>query len=560
MSDYLELKATDCKHCYKCIRNCPVKAIRFADHQATIVPEECVLCGRCYVSCPQKAKRIHLDLDAAQALVTGDEPVYASVAPAFVANYPGVSIAALDESLKKLGFAGAEEAAQGARLVKDAYDELLRANDREVIISTCCHTVNMLVERYYPEVLPAMAPVVSPMQAHAKSLKERHPGAKVVFIGPCISKKAEVEAYPGSVDVALTFMELDLWLSEEAVSLAQEKASAPSDQKGKSRLFPIPGGILRTMARDNPDYEYLAIDGMDNCIAALKDIAAGNLARCFVEMSACNGSCIGGPAMSHDFGIIRSTSRVNAYAPCQDFEISPLSTEAMVKKLEFAVIPKPRFSTKAIDEVLQKLGKTKAEQELNCGSCGYETCREKAAAVLEGKATLEMCLPYLMEKTKSFSDAIIKNTPNGILVLDEDLEIQQINKVARKIFNVKSEGDVQKRNVSCLMDPDLFIQVLSADQNLYDNRQFLTEYGRYVQFTIVRDAEYGLLIALLRDVTESERTRLIRREVSEKTIAVTDEVIAHQMRTVQEIASLLGETAAETKIALTKLKETLRDD
>lgn len=560
MSDYLELKVTDCKHCYKCIRNCPVKAIRFADHQATIVPEECVLCGRCYVSCPQKAKKIHLDLAAAQALVAGDEPVYASIAPAFVANYPGLTIETLDAALKKLGFAGAEEAAQGARLVKDAYDDLVRTNEREVIVSTCCHTVNMLVERYYPEVLPAMAPVISPMQAHAKSLKERHPGAKVVFIGPCISKKAEVEAYPGCVDVALTFMELDLWLAEAAVALPQAETTSAPAEKGKSRLFPIPGGILRTMARDNPDYEYLAIDGMDNCIAALKDIAAGNLGRCFVEMSACNGSCIGGPAMSHDFGVIRSTSRVNAYARCRDFDVPPLPAGMMAKKLEFAVIPKPRFGTKAIEEVLGKLGKTKPENELNCGSCGYETCREKAAAVLEGKANLEMCLPYLMEKTKSFSDAIIKNTPNGIMVLDEDLQIQQINGVARKIFNVKHEADVIKRNVSCLLDPDLFIQALTTGEGLRDSRQYLTEYGRYVQFTIVQDVEYGLLIAILRDVTESERTRIVRREVSEKTIQVTDEVIAHQMRTVQEIASLLGETAAETKIALTKLKETLRDD
>lgn len=560
MTEYLELKATDCKHCYKCIRNCPVKAIRFADNQAAIMQEECVLCGRCFVSCPQNAKRIRSDLETAQALVKGSTPVYVSLAPSFVANWPGTDIEMMEQALQALGFTAASETAQGATLVKQRYDAMVEAVEKDVIISTCCHTVNMLVERYYPEALPCMAAVISPMQAHARSIRAEHPDARVVFIGPCISKKAEAEQYPGDVDCVLTFEELDTWFDHEKVELPGQASAQPKGTEGRARLFPTAGGILRTMEKRNPNYDYIAVDGIEHCIAALKDISAGNLSHCFIEMSACSGSCIGGPAMSREAGLIRGTSCVNAYAPRADFKMEPLPGKEMAKHLRFSARSHPKFGEKAITEVLRKIGKTKPEDELNCGSCGYDTCREKASAVLAGKANLEMCLPYLMNKAQSFSDTIIKNTPNGIVVLNEELEVQQINDAARRILNVKREEDVLGRNVVCLMDPILFLQVLDGQGAVYESRQYLTEYGRYIRFTALHDKEYGLIIGIMRDITETETARAAHRKMADETIRVTDEVIDRQMRTVQEIASLLGETAAETKIALTKLKETLRND
>lgn len=559
LTEYLELKVTDCKHCYKCIRNCPVKAIRFSQNQATIMQEECVLCGRCFVSCPQNAKRIHSDLAKAKALIAGDGPVVASIAPSFVANYPGVSIENLRESLLRLGFSAAEETALGATLVKRHYDDLVDAGEQRVIVSTCCHTVNMLVQKHYPEVLPALAAVLSPMQAHAVSIREAQPEAKVVFIGPCISKKAEVDEYPSIVDCALTFEELDSWLAEKDVPLAPSADLAEGIQ-GRARLFPTSGGILRTMERRNADYDYISVDGIDHCISALEDIASGNLDNCFIEMSACSGSCTGGPAMSCPVGPVRAYARVNAYAPEADFSVRSLTPGSLDKAFAFDAPARTRFSDKAIGEVLAKIGKVNPEDELNCGSCGYDTCREKAVAVLEGKANLEMCLPYLMNKAQSFSDLIIENTPNGIVVVNEDMEVQQINGAAQRILNVKHQGDVLGRNVVCVMDPTLFLEMLDRDRPVYDSRQYLAEYGRYVIFTLIRDREYGLIICIMRDVTDTENTRAARRELADKTIRVTDEVINKQMRTVQEIASLLGETAAETKIALSQLKETLRDD
>jgi len=186
MSDYLKLKKSNCKSCYKCIRHCPVKSIRFSDNQAHIIPEDCILCGNCFVVCPQNAKEIRQDLHVARDLIQSEAPVYASLAPSFVANYERATIGSMSQALKQLGFAGVEETAIGATVVKDQYDRLVSAGDQDVILSSCCHTINRMIQKYDPDLLPCLASVVSPMQAHARDIRRRCPEARIVFIGPCI--------------------------------------------------------------------------------------------------------------------------------------------------------------------------------------------------------------------------------------------------------------------------------------------------------------------------------------------------------------------------------------
>ncbi|MEG1857127.1 MAG: [Fe-Fe] hydrogenase large subunit C-terminal domain-containing protein, partial [Pseudoflavonifractor sp.] len=287
MTDYIGLKKSNCKNCYKCIRNCPVKSIRFADHQANIVPEECILCGHCFVACPQNAKVVRDDLPAVKALLETGAPVYVSLAPSFVASYGGATLSAMECALKQLGFTAVEETAIGATIVKTEYEAIVRSGKQEAVISSCCHSVNLLIQKYFPEALPYLAKVLSPMQAHCKDIKRRVPEARCVFIGPCIAKKDEAEAYPGIVDYALTFEELNVWLEEAQIVLAPAPDAQP---ESRARLFPTTGGILRTMAERNPDYAYLAVDGVENCIAALRDLAEGRMGKCFIEMSACVGS------------------------------------------------------------------------------------------------------------------------------------------------------------------------------------------------------------------------------------------------------------------------------
>jgi iron only hydrogenase large subunit-like protein/uncharacterized Fe-S cluster-containing protein len=566
MTDYLTLKTVNCKNCYKCIRHCPVKSIRFDDSHAHIVAEECILCGNCFVVCPQNAKEIRSDVEKAEALLKEGE-VYASIAPSFTANYAdeegaGPDMDTMESALRELGFAGAEETALGATMVKQRYDELVNREDQDVIISTCCHSVNLLIQKYYSRAIPCMAPVISPMQAHCMDLKKRHPGAKAVFIGPCISKKAEAESYAGFADCVLTFEELSQWLEKRQVLL--KPSSAPrSALRGLARFFPVSGGILTTMKKENKNYAYLSVDGMENCIRALEDVIRGKLQKCFIEMSACRGSCIGGPAMDrglkrHErhYHPVRDYIAVASHAGTEDFETSRYGAEMLAKKIFPLKTPRVHFGESAITEVLKKIGKTKPQDELNCGTCGYNTCREKALAVLEGKAHLFMCLPYLIEKAESFSDDIIKNTPNGIIVLNETLEVQQINAAACRLLNI-TPSHILGDQVVRILDPALFLAAVEEKKNTYNKMTYLADYEKYVDQTVIYDGSYHIVICIMRDVTEETRQRTAKEAFNRKTIEITDKVIEKQMRAVQEIASLLGESTAETKIALTKLKESL---
>lgn len=556
-SNFLTLKKSNCKNCYKCIRHCPVKSIRFSANQAHIIGNECILCGQCFVVCPQNAKEIASELEKVKVLIQSGDPVFVSLAPSFIANYDGIGINGMRSALKKLGFADAEETAIGATIVKTEYERMLAAETRDVVISSCCHSVNLLVQKYFPDEIKNLADVLSPMQAHAKDIKRRHPNAKVVFVGPCVAKKDEAEYYNGIVDAVLTFEEVTEWLKAEKIELV---ADMDDYEKSRARFFPTTGGILKTMARQ-ADYTYLAIDGVENCIAALKDIESRKIHKCFIEMSACVGSCVGGPVMEkYRRSPVKDYAAVARYAGKKDFDVEMPDDESVKKEFTAIELRNGAPSEEEITAILKKMGKTRPEDELNCGSCGYNTCREKAAAIYHGKAEISMCLPYLKDKAESFSDCIVNNTPNGLIVVNDNLEVQQINPTARKIMNVRSSSDVLGETIDRILDPAPFRRVLNSKRSLRNERAYLADYKKYVEETIVYDTTYNMLVCIMRDITDEEAEREKKESISRQTVEVADKVVDKQMRIVQEIASLLGETAAETKIALTKLKESISDE
>jgi len=559
MANCLTLKKSNCKNCYKCIRHCPVKAIRFSGNQAHIIGNECILCGHCFVVCPQNAKEIVDGTEKARVLLQSGDPVVVSLAPSFIANYEGVGIESMRRALRKLGFFDVEETAIGATIVKTEYERMLREEDRDIVITSCCHSVNLLIQKHFPAALEYLADVLSPMQAHCADIKKRMPNAKTVFIGPCVAKKDEAEHYEGIVDAVLTFEELTNWLKAERIELEQEMDKTP---ESRARFFPTTGGILKTMAKNAPGYTYIALDGVENCIAALKDIESGKIHKCFIEMSACVGSCIGGPVMEkyHSTSPIKDYVTVSDYAGERDFDVDQPSSASLKK--HFSMIEKklPTPSEHEIMTVLRQMGKFKTADELNCGSCGYNSCREKAIAIIQGKAEISMCLPFLKDKAESFSDTIVKNTPNGLIVLNENLEVQQINNAARKIMNIREASDVLGEPVVRILDPAVFMQVRNSGRIVRNQRTYLAEYKKYVEQTVVYDPDSRMLIGIMRDITDEEADREKKARINKQTVEVADTVVEKQMRIVQEIASLLGETAAETKIALTKLKESIGDE
>lgn len=558
MSNWLTLKKSNCKNCYKCIRHCPVKAIRFSGNQAHIIGNECILCGQCFVVCPQNAKEIADSVEKCKVLLQSSEPVVVSLAPSFIANYEGAGIESMREALQKLGFYDVEETAVGATIVKNEYERILREENKDILISSCCHSLNLLIQKYFPAELKYLADVASPMHAHCMDIRKRIPNAKVVFIGPCVAKKDEAEYYEEAADAVLTFEELTNWLAAENIQLKKE---VDSRKDSLARFFPTTGGILKTMENNINGYTYVAVDGVDNCIAALRDIESGNIHKCFIEMSVCSGSCVGGPVMEkYHRSPIKDYSAVAHYAGDENFDvIQPESTE-LRKNFTFIEHRLQQPSEYEINEVLKKMGKTKPSDHLNCGSCGYNTCREKAIAICQGKAEYSMCLPFLKDRAESFSDTIVKNSPNGLIVLNEELEVQQINDAARDIMNIRSASDIMGDQVIRILDPTPFVNVIAKGEKIRNQRTYLAEYGRYVEQTIVHEKNLHLLIGIIRDVTDEEESRERKENLGRQTAEVADKVVEKQMRIVQEIASLLGETAAETKIALSKLKESISDE
>jgi iron only hydrogenase large subunit-like protein/uncharacterized Fe-S cluster-containing protein len=558
MPKYLALKKLNCKNCCKCVLHCPVKAIRISGNRANIIDNECILCGRCFVVCPQNAKEIVSELEKVKVFLASGDPVIVSLAPSFIANYDGVGIESMRRALKKLGFADVEETAIGATIVKREYERILREEDRDVIITSCCHSINLLIQKYFPSALPYLADVQSPMQAHCTDIKKRMPGAKTVFIGPCVAKKDEADHYRDIVDAVLTFEELTGWLEKENILLEREVIKDPNS---KARFFPTNGGILKTMEPDIKGYTYMSTDGVTDCMAALRDIESGKIHKCFIEMSACEGSCVGGPIMEkYHNSPIHDYMAVSNFAGDKDFIVDQPNKFELRK--HFTLIPSESKQPSEIEIVaaLRQMGMYKSSDELNCGACGYETCREKAIAICQGKAESSLCLPYLKDKAESFSDAIVKNIPSGLIVLNDNLEVQQLNSVACRIMNIRSESDVLGESVVRILDPSVFFSVKNSGRSVHNQRNYLAEYDRFVEQTVVYDKDSHLLIGIMKDITDEESEKEKKENIHRQTVEVADKVVEKQMRIVQEIASLLGETAAETKIALTKLKESISDE
>ncbi len=555
MREILGLKKTNCKSCHKCIRNCAVKSIRFTAGQAHIVEDECILCGRCFAVCPQDAKVIASDMEKVRIMLqTGT--VYASIAPSFAASYPGVGIDALEDALKKLGFAGAEETAVGATIVKKEYERILDEEKPNILVSSCCSSINLMLRKYYPETLFTLAPVITPMQAHCRDIKRRHPEAKTVFIGPCISKKSEA-AEEDAVDAVLMFDEFNRWLREEGIELGRREDIRKG---GRARVFPTAGGIIETMDK-NPEYTYVAVDGVKKCMDVLDEIKEGRLHNCFIEMSACEGSCADGPILDK----MKNTPAQNylqvvRYAEKEDFAVEKYAKEEIAAVYEPSELEAEQPSEAEIKAMLLKMNKLSKEDELDCGSCGYCTCREKAIAIIQGKAEISMCLPYMLSQMENLSDSVVANFPDAILVLNDELEIQKINPKAKKILRIRDENDVMGEHIGRLLDPEPFEMVMLKKKNLMYEQQYLAEYECYVEQTIIYNREGHQFICILCDITADMALREKKLANQNQAFEIANDMAKKQLKIVQSIASLLGETTADTLIALEHLKETIADD
>lgn len=556
----IQLKEANCKNCYKCIRHCPVKSITFHDDQARILEDECVLCGTCTMVCPQNAKQIQSDLQKVHAMIDRGEKVYVSLAPSFVAAFPEGTFASVAGALKRLGFAGVEETAIGATKVSESYCDILERQAVDNLITTCCPTIVLLVEKYFPDLLPQLAAVPSPAVAHARLLRKAHgEEAKVCFIGPCISKKHEA-AESGQIDAVLMFGEVREWLRREGIPVdGPEDEDAREMHATLSRVYPVPGGILKTIPLEKRlHYKAVAVDGLDRCIQTLRDVRENKITGYVLEMSSCVDSCVNGPGM-HDIAhpFLLSKDRVYTFSRRQVEGDMPESERVSVD-MGTSYAAKPVAPAKPTDaeiwDILKSIGKNTAADLLNCGACGYNTCWEKAIAVYQGKANLKMCLPYMRQRAESMSNTILDNTPNGLLLLDENFGIMKFNRAAAQMLNL--DNTCLGMNIEAFIVMDELGQIRHTGKDVMNVRRKTAIYDVMVEQSIVSipDNEY---LVLLKDISVEEESMREMDKMRRETIDTAQQVIDKQMRVAQEIASLLGETTGETKAALLKLKASM---
>ncbi len=555
MTVYLDFKNARCKDCYKCLRECPVKAIKFENHQAKIIEDRCILCGKCTAICPQNTKKVHSEIDSVKALISSGAQVLASVAPSFVSSFDIQDFSVFRIALGKLGFSDAEETAIGAAAVTNRYEELLKSGQYKNFITSACPAVNRMIQTYYPRALEFLAPVVSPMLAHAKILKKKYPNAKVVFIGPCIAKKREASE-SGLIDAVLTFEEIRSMFDNAGIDLEQI-ASLPFGKGdiNKAKYYPIGRGIIKSFTVCPDGYEYVAVDGADRCIEVLGNI--DKLSGTFLEMNCCDFACVNGPCSGLKKGAINANADVRKYASAAGDREIHIDTEEDLsctypRMRRRGIIPTER----EINDVLARTGKNSPEKMYNCGACGYSTCREKAIAVINGYADLDMCVPYMRERAESVGVEIIQHSPNGIVVLDSDFKITEINAKAKAVLGI---GNMDARGINAFdaFDSAEVMTALVESKNLNRKKIFINKTKKYVELNLVFLSDHKIVFAVMKDITDSVTYNDRLTKVKMDTLATTDEVIKKQMRVAQEIASLLGETTAETKVALLNLKKTL---
>ncbi len=567
----IDFKATKCKHCYKCVRNCEVKAIMIKDGRAEIMPDKCILCGKCLQICPQSAKQLVSDLGLVKSWIMSGQKVVVSIAPSYMGLLKFNTIGQVKAALKKLGFADVRETSEGAALVTEEYTRLLQEGKMENIITTCCPSVNDLIEIYYPQLVPWLAPVVSPMIAHGRLLKKEY-GAdtKVVFLGPCIAKKKESQdpRHDNCIDAVLNFTEIQHWFRDQNI-VVEECRDEPFDRIDPkvNRLYPVTNGVVNSVLATEgrvDSYRKFYVHGTKNCIDVCESLSRGEIKGCFIEINNCSGGCIKGPTVEDktisQFKVKLDMEDAVKKAPVDSRTIVEMLVDVEMEKVFEDRSAKESLPTEEeIRAILREIGKNSPEDELNCSACGYPTCRDKAIAVFQKKAELNMCIPFMHEKAESLSNLVMETSPNIVLIVDKDMKIMEYSAVGEKYFG-KTRSEALDMYLYEFIDPVDFQWVYDTHQNIHGKKVKYEEYNLSTLQNIVYIEKEDVVLATFIDITKEEELAKAEYDKKLETIDLAQRVIHKQMMVAQEIAGLLGETTADTKTTLTRLCSSLLEE
>lgn len=550
-----------CRDCYKCIRYCQVKAISINNEQAQVVEDRCILCGKCIEVCPQQAREVVSYIDEFERYLQGDERVIVSLAPSFLAATTFSTPWKIVAGLKELGVDRIEETALGAEIISSEYQKYYKQNDK-TIISSCCPTIVKLIEKYYPGLIAKLAPLVSPMIAHARMIKNRFgEECKVIFIGPCISKRDEPDwgDQDNPVDLVLDFEEVVNYFKEKGINPDKLTDAFPELPSSQARLYPLERGILKVAGiKDTLTAEVISVSGIDEARELFEDMEKGLIKPAFVEALACKGGCIGGPAMANDLSVYFRKKNLNKYLQELPANSECSRTKEMTmdlkKEHQYRKSSNKMPSEKEIRDILALIGKFTPEDETNCGGCGYPSCREKAIAVYQGLAQPEMCVSYMREKAESLSHVVVDTSINGIVIVDENMIIQEFNPTANRMFNRRGKK-WKGKPLSVFVDPADYEYVWETREMIVEKYKEYPQYGLITRESIYPLEKYGVVIAIISDVTKEEKRKNELNNMKHEALDRASQVIQKQMQVAQEIAGLLGESTAETKATLLELIE-----
>lgn len=549
----------ECHDCYKCVRECHVKSIQIKDGSASVLADRCIACGHCVTVCPSNAKRIRYDVDKVKALLASKKQVLVSLAPSWVSafDYKKAEIITI---LKKLGFSNVSETALGAQEVSIKAAQMIKGAEKGLFISSACPVVVDYIRLYRPEFVKYITPIASPALTHAKMLKEQYgEDIGVVFIGPCIAKKNEADRNE-LIDVSLTFDELSYWIKESYIDKNKleidTSAKFVPEEANEGVLYPILGGMNETLKYMGLEEEAQLVDicTLQSLDRALNGFNPEKLEeKIFVEALGCDGGCINGPGISLCKSTLTKTSDVlNSYEKREIIPTEPKTVLAM--EYSPMTTEKQEFPLEQITKVMERIGKHNEEDELNCGGCGFQTCRELASAILAGEAEPSMCVSYMRKIALRKAAAMLRCMPSAMVMIDNQNKILESNDAFMKMFTgdmyevfaERPEG-VNGADIDRMIPfADLLKTALRTGKDIH--KEHYPSGNKLYDINIFIIEENEIVGAIITDVTLSE---LNREKIAEK----AKQVISKNIAKVQEIAILLGEHMVETELLLSTIAD-----
>ncbi|MCK9224014.1 MAG: 4Fe-4S binding protein [Candidatus Muirbacterium halophilum] len=553
----------NCRDCYRCVRKCPVHAIKMESAQASIIPDYCIYCGTCLRECPQKAKEYRNDTVKIRQIISENANVIVTIAPSYNSLFSSWEIKRIPSLMRKIGFSKVAETSIGALPVALDSATFFQQN-KGAWISGACPVVVNLIKRYYPELVKKIIPIASPLIAHGRMLKNKYPNAKIVFIGPCIAKKEEImrEEHQGIIDAVMTFSELFSWIEEDKLDISgfEESIFDMRSSGINENMFPLSGGLTLTgnLTDCLESSETLHVTGI-NSIREILDNFSDIDKHIFIEPLFCDEGCISGPGIDREISNFKRKTalleNVKEQKNNNDLhrEINDDNTCIVDLSTIFSTkeIPKTEFTDEEIEEVLEKTGKYSKEDYLDCGACGYNSCIEKAKAVLSGMAESSMCIPWMRKLAEKRSDIIMETSPNGIVIMNSNLEVIRLNKAFKEMFSC-FDNSIGKR-VSRVIDSDIFEKLIASTKNKIEDVKKFSHYGVVCHCVAYRIPEENLIAGIFVNITNTRNNQEKLKQIRENTVLLARELLEHQLTMSQNLAKFLGDNTAKSESLLNNL-------